>query len=89
MTKQEALEFVNSCSDDYGFMIVAIDSEDLYANQDELPDTVEKFKQLPSAEQSQCFSDVATAMQETYEEYLFRSEFIRASMAIIGGLIQT
>lgn len=84
MTKQEALEFINSCSDDYGFMVVAINSEDLYVNQDDLPDTVEEFKQLSDAEQSQRLSDIATAMQEVYEEYLFRSEFIRAAMAIIG-----
>jgi hypothetical protein len=77
MTKQEAIEFIEHCSEynegPFGFFVCGISGEDIEIRCDE--EEQEAFNQLSDKDKEKALSFMADALNEQYQEYTFGCDF--------------
>lgn len=77
MTAKEAIEFIEKCSKaadaPYGFMVVGISKEDVYAQFDD--ETIDEFNKLSKKDKEKVLSNVANEMKEIHQDYYFSNDF--------------
>ena len=71
MTKEEAINFINECSecrDDkpYGFIVIALSREDIAIRQEEF---LERFDNLSEESKEQVISQLADNISDTFVDY--------------------